>query len=123
MCVYIISPSITASSSSPTEGYDDESAYYSEIGTAPKRGTVDQHDMHYASRSVTDTNFYHIVEESETAPPIPLGPPVTFGYQLPGYPLTHTVENSYQTNNNRYIFILFSYLVILLFTEYFISII
>ncbi|XP_067930013.1 uncharacterized protein [Watersipora subatra] len=54
---------------SAPEVRDDESAYYSEIGTYHKRHERDNSDVHYASRNIRDTHFYHVVEDDKPAAP------------------------------------------------------
>ena len=57
--------------------YDDESAYYSEIGSFQRRKEKEETNMHYASRSVCGNNFYHVVEAGDEPPSLPPMPPVT----------------------------------------------
>jgi len=53
---------------------DDESAYYSEIGTFRKalhENNKNDMNLHYASRSVCGSNFYHTVEEQNSTEQMP----------------------------------------------------
>lgn len=81
--------------------HDDESAYYSEIGTFRNRGEREESDIHYASRTVFDRNFYHVVEEPEVGPPVPPNPPIPFHYHTPPYPVPTPESATYKINNNR----------------------
>ena len=66
---------------------DDESAYYSEVGTFQKQnlknetqatGKSNNNSHYYSSRPVADAHFYHMIEVDQNQPPPALpatGPP------------------------------------------------
>lgn len=90
---HLLSLSILGDTKIGTDSYDDESAYYSEIGTFRKLKDADEKDIHYASTDVCNRipHVYHVVENT-----------IHTDYLRPAHGLDSNDNESYHRGNSSH---------------------